>query len=311
LQRTPQETWGGKFEADTYDLPTPARGKGEANYGVKIKIIFTPNEHVNAEKIAFVQTAQTLKDGMPYSIHSKVPNDVTPGRSIPDFDPAQGTHIDKHPPNVTPLAGIKDPSTGSDLADATPGPYTHLGYHYRDKAGPHHEDAWLFDPPSLTVADMSQASQTFETTALAIAGAQKGAYYGSVQWGWNKDPGAKTATKLTFQRISKDAPTSDFAEAADLWNKSVTSQGKDTIDLPASAFKYTNAKRVMLMDNPTKPRSLGNLDLNTRLQVTDQVDPTKSDWQKVIVIDGPLVGKTGWVKKGVLSDRQTIQPRKK
>jgi len=306
LQRTPLETWGGEFEADIYELSKPVRGKNEANYGANIRIIFTPNEKVNAEKIALVQTAQTLKDSMPFSVHSSDPKDVTPGRSIPDYESGQGTHIDQTPSNRTPLFGMTDPSKGNELADSTPGRYMHLGYHYSDKGGLQYDHAWLYDPARLKVADTSQGSQTFETSAVAIAGAQKGAYYGSVQWGWNKDPGALTATKITFQRISKDAPSSDFSQAAELWNKSVTSKGEDTIDLPAIAFKYTNIKTT-LMDNLAKPKSLGNLDLNTKLQVTD----TKGDWQNVIVIDGPLAGKTGWVKKGTLSDRQTIQPRKK
>lgn len=311
LRRTPQETWGGKFEADIYDLVKPVRGKNEANYGVNIRVIFTPNERVNAEKIALVQTAQTLVDGMPYSVHSKSKNDVTRGRSIPDYEVGQGTHIDQTPSIQTPLVGMTDPSTGSDLAGSVPGKNVQLGYHYNDKAGLHQDNAWMWDPPRLKVADKSQGSQTFETTALAIAGAQKGAYYGSVQWGWNKDASALSATKITFQRVSKDAPSSEFSQAAGLWNTSVTSQGKATIDLPTIAFMYTNIKKVTLMDNPAKPKSLGNLDLNTRLQVTDQADPTKTDWQNVIVIDGPLAGKMGWVKKGMLSDRQTQPARKK
>ncbi len=311
LRRTPHKTWGGEFDTDIYDLEKPTRGKNVSGYGANIRIIFTPNERVNTEKIALVQTAQTLVDGMPFSVHAKSKNDVTPGRSIPDYEQGQGTHIDQSPSGRTPLFGMTDPGTGSELADSGPSRYMHLGSHFSDKAGLHHDHAWIYDPARLAVADKSEASQTFETTALAIAGAQKGAYYGSVKWGWNKSASAITATKLAFQGVSKDAPSPDFSEAAGLWNTSVTSEAKATIDLPTVTFMYTNIKKATLMDNPAKPKSLGDLGLNTRLQVTEQADPTKGDWRNVIVIDGPLAGKVGWVKKGILLDRQTAQTRKK
>ena len=57
LQRKPVETWGGSFTPDTYEVRSdPAKDA----YGAHIHITFSPSDAVEAEKIAFVQTAQSL-----------------------------------------------------------------------------------------------------------------------------------------------------------------------------------------------------------------------------------------------------------
>src|SRR5262249_4770469 len=94
LRRVPQDTWGGTFDTDRHKMLGPKPDKvGSSRYGVDIQISFKPNDKVDAEKIALVQTAQTLIDGKPVSVHADKKNDVTPGRMIPEFEFGQGTHI--------------------------------------------------------------------------------------------------------------------------------------------------------------------------------------------------------------------------
>jgi hypothetical protein len=309
LRRVPQDTWGGTFDTDRYKLLGPEPDKsGGSRYGIDIQISFKPNDKVDAEKIALVQTAQTLLDGKPVSVHADKKNDVTPSRMIPEFESGQGTHIDAQPESRTPLYGMADPTKGNELADSGTGRLMQLGSR---RPGVKPENAIIVDRSGLSVPNRSEGSQLFETTALAIAGAQKGAFYGSVQWGWKKSADEKKATPIEFLRYSKDVPSSEFKQAAELWNASKTSEGKDTIDLPLTSGMYTSIKKGQLMDKPSKGRSLGNLDLNTRLEVTEQTDPKFPDWGNVIVIDGPLTGKVGWVQRGILSSSITIELKPK
>lgn len=310
LQRVPQATWGGTFDTDKYKLLGPETAKGgSSRYGAEIQISFTPNDKVDAEKIALVQTAQSLRDGKPVSVYADEENDVTPGRMIPEFEPGQGTNIDARPESRTPLYGMTDPAKGNELADSGTGQLMQLG-HRRPGVPP--GKAKIADRPGLSVPDRSEGSQQFETTALAIAGAQKGAFYGSVQWGWKKNANEKKHTQIEFVRVSKDVPSPEFKQAAELWNASKTSKGEETIDLPLTSGLYTNIKKGQLMDKPAKGKSLGNLDLNTRLEVTEQTDPTSPGWGNVIVVEGPLMGKVGWVQNKILSPYITpeLKPKK-
>jgi hypothetical protein len=193
-----------------------------------------------------------------------------------------------------------------------------------------HQDASLTDVPQTVVPKGVEASQTFETTALAVAGAQKGAYYGSVQWGWRKGSSDNAPKLIDFQAASRGlsaargdtsvskeaAPSSTFWDAAALWNASKTSDDKWSIPLPIFADKFTNTKDAVLMSHPDTGKSLGKLDLNTRLgeteeQVTTKTDPKDNDWRKVIVLSGPLTGKVGFVKEQILSNKETEAKRKK
>jgi hypothetical protein len=310
LQRAPVETWAGKFEADPYNLLKPERGsgveKGLSGYGAHIEIEFTPNAKVNAEEIAFVQTAQTLIDGTP-QIRPNDPKQITKTRMIDEFSPGRGIQIDVGDPSVKmPLVGMADPK-GNDLSDATPNrlKIAEIGWNSKTKHPPV-KAATMADEPSWAVPDKSEASQVFETTALAIAGTQKGAYYGSVAWGWSKSATSLDATLTKFQVASKDVPSSEYHEVAKMWNESKTSEGKDTIPLPLVAGMFTIPKKTELMEDPVKPKpiSLGDLKIHTRLEVIEPADP-KDVWRHVIVIDGPLAGKVGWVKATILTERQS------
>jgi hypothetical protein len=168
----------------------------------------------------------------------------------------------------------------------------------------------LKDTPTLPSA-LKESSQVFETTALAVKGVQEGTFYGSVQWGWEKDA-AGNVTKLPLTLVSTDVPSSVFATTSEIWNKAKTSKGEETIDVPIVTGKYTNTPGVWLVSNPSKPKTTltGKLAENTRLEVTDtgakqsfNKGPTK--WWKTTVVDGTHIGKVGWIMQTLLSDKKT------
>jgi hypothetical protein len=139
--------------------------------------------------------------------------------------------------------------------------------------------------------------QIFETTALAIAGNQKGMYYGSVEWGWKKSTSDTAPQGIKFRKKSNDFPSPIFMEAARLWNVSVTSENKETIDLPIGV-PVTYKKNTPLWDSPDKRKKIADLAKDTRLGRTERLDPKQRVWwTNVIVVRGPHIGKTGWLQE--------------
>jgi hypothetical protein len=103
-----------------------------------------------------------------------------------------------------------------------------LGYSYKvnaqDAARTTHDAALNDEPQGIK---RKGAGMSFETAALAIDGADKGKYYGSVKWGY-KIGGTATAPKVEAADISditaasSGTPTANFIEAAKLWNTGKT-----------------------------------------------------------------------------------------
>src|SRR5262245_28408514 len=90
-----------------------------------------------------------------------------------------------------------------------------IGWHYHEKGKLNHQNAWLFDRPARTASNNS--SMTFETTALAIDGAQRGTYYGSVKWGWKRGSDGVLKT-IDFELVSPGTPSENFLVPATAWN---------------------------------------------------------------------------------------------
>jgi hypothetical protein len=309
LQRAAKtaKTSAGEFVADPYDA-TVAQGYGDivVGYGADITIKFKANQHVDAEKIAFVQTALSVKDDQ---VHNKYEGDkkkVAESRMIPAGKPGAGVHIDQFPDIRTPLYGMTG-STGDDLASSEPAKkLTAFGWHYIDANKKlQNSDAMMHDEPDLTSGDMyTEAAdvmnrewhQHFETTALAIAGNQKGTFYGSVEWGWTKKASDLRPSLLEFKTRSKDVASPIFLEAAKLWNVSVTTGKKDSIDLPVDV--HITSQSAQLWDSPDQRKLIATLTKDTPLGRTARVDPKgRTWWASVIVTGGPKVGKAGWVKE--------------
>ena len=343
LQRSPKdascpdkknETWAGCFDTEWY-TPTREEDGKDVRYGADIQIRFNPNDSVDAEKIALSQTAQSSQEGQPVSIYfkdektedlsnpdvgprirgvaerktSQKKKDTALSRMIDILEPAAGTAIDSLPGSRTPLAGMSDPAKGNDLSSSVPTKFGKFGCNSKQKGK--HGMAIIRDIPGLIMQKQEEAHQIFETTALAVAGVQKGTFYGSVRWGWKKSGSDDKASLIPFQLIRETTPSPDFEEAAKLWNVSKTSNDDPSIGLPLTAEMFTTPKKVALMDSPDKKKSSANLDTDTRVEVMDTIDDKHKDWRNVVVVSGPLAGKVGWLKLESLSDRPTKKPVKK
>jgi hypothetical protein len=223
-------------------------------------------------------------------------------RTIPDGEEGAGTRIDQSATNTNPLYAAEG-SSGSRLEDTPVDDFWgQHGWRYTDETGKlQKEDALLKDEAKLS-ASRKESSQRFETTALALTGEQEGAYYGSVQWGWQKDASGKVV-KLPLTLVSSDAPSAAFAAATALWNKGMTSEGKATLDLPIVTARYIGAGEVELVGNPAKQKEtvLHKLTKNTRVEVTGQ----QTTWSKVTVVDGTHIGSVGWLMSLSLSEKKS------
>ncbi len=306
LQRV--ATWAGDFTTDKYDVIKSDDGKSDV--GVDIELRFKPNKHVDAKQIGTLQMVNSIDKGTPIAI-----NDTVKDRSIPAGEPDAGAHIDQSPSNRNPLYAVEGaPGTDKNLTDtgADPGFGQH-GFHFKDDTGKLQEkDALLKDTPTLPNRG-ANASQIFESTALAIEGTQEGTYYGSVKWGWQTDAKGDF-TKLPLTVISNDVPSATFGAAADKWNSSKTDSGEETLDLNVASGKFTNYSRVWLVSNPSQYKNtiMSKLDKNTRLEVTDKGDgqrfnktTDKFKWWKVTIVEGTAIGQVGWVMQHFLSDAKT------
>ena len=328
------ETWAGCFDTEWYS-PTRKEDRKDVRYGADIQIRFNPNDNVDAEKIAFSQTAQSSLEGQPVSIYfkdektedlsnpdaeprirgvaehktSQKRKDTALSRMIDILDPAAGTAIDSLPESRTPLAGMSDPLKRKRTVQFCSHEIREVRLPQQTKNK--HGMAVIRDIPGLIMQKQVEAHQMFETTALAVAGVQKGTFYGSVQWGWKKSGSDDKATLIPFRLIREATPSQDFGEAAKLCNASKTSNDEPSISLPLTAEMFTTPKKAALMDSPDKKKSSANLDTDTRVEVMDTIDDKHKDWRNVVVVSGPSAGKVGWLKLESLSDRPTKKPAKK
>jgi uncharacterized protein DUF4157 len=298
VRRTTVESWAGTFDNDLqYDLKNVNDGKGQGGYGSPIQIRFTPKPVVHADKVALVQTAASTWNDQAWFLGQEADSTALEARSTPS-----GTHIDQ--PNrssTTPLAAMKNPPSGGDLAASAPG--TNARFGVPSAKDPESRKAWMFDPAGLgQIPDDVAASQSLETAALAVSGPQQGVYYGSVSWGWDKAAGEKTATLKPFRSVSKDAPSAEFSRASELWNASKTDQGGARIALPITLGKYVAGAGTLLMEHADGGKQVARLELNERVEITGQPDPKHPDWSSVIVAEGSHTGKQGWLKTAMLSD---------
>lgn len=307
LRRASVDTWAGRFYFDRY-LETYDTDKDRVRPGVEIQISFTPNEKtVDATKIGFVQVATTSWNGKPYALSSEIQS-----RMIPEYEQGAGAHVDTT--TRTPLAGMKEPAKGADLSSSVESKLATYGMHYKDARHEYTKDATMVDTPGFLIGMKDDAKMEFETAALAVDGTQKGAYYGSVQWGWTRQASQKP-TKLPFTLGSKYFSGPDFPEAARLWNVSKTGQTQQTqpvIQLPIVAVRYTTTKSKLVSDPANPAKNPLTLDSNTAVEVTERTDPAHKDWQNVVVVSGLHAGKMGWIKERLSeSSAPMIEPKKR
>jgi hypothetical protein len=236
IQRSVQ-TLGGKWDTDTYALVNT----GGKDIGVTMdRLHFKAEDPVDATKIGLTQMVNSIDNGSPIAL-----NPTVRSRSIPADKPDAGSHIDRLAERSNPIYGMENPTdTGKTLGGSVPASNSQWGYHYKTnpeaspgraaaRAIPQHQDATLYDKPTLP-AHGPNASQLFETSALAVEGRQAGTFYGSVRWGWRAD----ASNKVTIEPlavVSVGVPSATFTQSATLWNAGKTSTGADTVHLPIAA----------------------------------------------------------------------------
>lgn len=193
-------------------------------------ITFEPGDNTDATKIGLTQVCKAQKNGKNQPID---PSEVTKMT-------ANGSAIDRLSNMNTPIYGSDALGAGKGLEDTKqdnnnkkpdatnlePGVKRNatyeLGHHYKVKKEDENfktKNAGLYDGPS--VKGGANSMKEFETTALALDGKQKGEYYGSVKWGWEKD-GTGTLKKIDFDLVSKGVPSKNFMEATKKWNDGKT-----------------------------------------------------------------------------------------
>jgi hypothetical protein len=285
-------TWGGDFDTRKYSIEKdPGTG---LEVGVDIQLEFKPGKNVNSSHIGMVQMVNSIDLGTPVAL-----NATTKGRSIAK-GPNQGAHIDQledfgNPIYYTDKAKKGDalsstPSIGDVKGGGRP------GWRARDSSGKiTTRSARLNDTPQLS-ARGANASQIFETTAVALEGTQRGTYYGSVEWGWRTD-GAGKFSQLPLTKKADDVPTDTFIEATGLWNASKTSAGKNVIKLTGAVARFTNADAVGLFRSSKIAAPFKKLDKNTRVEVTS----SRGARSKVTVVSGTASAQVGWVTTTDLS----------
>ena len=203
---------------------------------------------------------------------------------------------------------MADPKKGdTSLAGATEKTkptYSYYGWRSTNKGTK--RDATMDDYPAISARKEETASQLFETTALAVDGAQKGAFYGSVRWGFSKESG-QTDTKLVdFHPGQKAAPSAGFSAAAASWNPSSNTAGEASIPLPLSKDNFVKVLSTLL-DNPRKGKTLARLAVNTAVETLD--DSSEKGWVKVVVTSGSETGNAGWIKASQLSATQVMKKK--
>lgn len=321
LRRAPgsAETWAGKYIANPYDAFF-LQGSGDFNvgYGAQIDITFQANSFVDSGQIAFVQMAHSVRDAKSeIAVKKESERKTAESRAIPEGKPGAGGHIDQSPASRTPVFGMDVKAGGGGepgLSQVEPWSpkVAKIGWHYTDPQGNvKNEDAWMHDDPKLTSGDIytevvqtGEWSQQFETAALALSGVQAGTFYGSVQWGWLKNPLDSVPHLMDFKTKSADAPSPIFMEAAKRWNASVTSGKEKSVDVPVDALKA--AKETPLWDSPDKRKKVATLARGTRLaRLGTPQAPIFSLgfwlWAKITVIGGKHAKKVGYVSEADIS----------
>jgi len=303
LQMKKLETAYGKFEDVYYDKITNAK---DEPFGCEMYLRFTPGDTVDATKIGLTQVIKPTKEGSLDAADEAKKKQAVASGAGKDF------YVDQYAKTRNPLYVTSDaPAADADKMGAwavgdkvTPMSeadqkknaaagkkgvkYDGLGQHgFRKKSGadwvsqPAELDDWPTRPDSV---GKKNSGQYFETTALAIEGTQKDMYYGSVQWGWERNAKAEFSL-VDFKVVSKGAPSANFMAAAEKWNTSKTSGGDATIKLPTIEVWVTTkeqdvvagAEKIKLPDK-------------TRVQIVSKGKDAKDPWQ-VKIVDGPSTGK--------------------
>jgi hypothetical protein len=275
----PVKTDYGEFDTTYYD----SKGPVGSEYGANIELVFDPDKtKVDAEKIGLVQSVRVRLGGKRADLWPIQADRVVPRGT------GEGFQIDRRYGNFGNPFYATDVSKPKQTLHETPTVFMsgQHGWHYKDASGTvQHQEASLMDEPNLQ-GHSGDASQEFETAALAVEGKQSGVYMGSVTWGWNVDKKGKF-TKLPLTLKSKGDPSGEFIAAAEQWNKTSVGGVVKTIADPTNvhdprsgySVAFTVAKGTKVRVSDTKIF----IDGNTVYSVVE-------------FLDGPEKGYAGLVK---------------
>ncbi len=266
-------TFYGEFKDKTY--------KPIKENGVDIELEFHAGPTVNATKIGLTQILKSELGGV------SAPIGPTQAERMVTGGWAEGTYLDRLAARNNPIYGGQQLTGTDDLTDTgnSSGTY-HLGWHFKDAAGAEQsKEAYLHDTPTRAGRG-NNSGQMFETTALAVEGAQAGTYYGSVSWGWEVD-GSNKFSVLPITVVSKSAPSEKFFKAAEKWNAATSLGTIKTIADPTNVFNNSFNKSFTVAKDE---------------EVTIQSAATHKNiiYQDVTIIS---TGKTGRIKTGDLKDQ--------
>lgn len=272
IQRATFPTFYGDFKDKTY--------KAISKNGVNIELEFHPGPNVNATKIGLTQMLKSELGG------ASAPIGPTQAERMVTSGYAEGTYVDRIKERNNPVYGGQQLAAADSLSVTNnAGGNFHLGWNYKDAAGLHTKEAYLSDTPTRPGRGKN-SGQIFETTALAIDGAQKGTYYGSVSWGWTTDAAGKFSV-VPIAVVSKAAPSDRFFKAAEKWN-AASSLGtiKTTAD-PTNVYNKSFKKSFTVPKDETV--TLGDSSVNKNII-----------YQDVTIV---ATGKTGKIRTGDLKDQ--------
>jgi hypothetical protein len=286
IHRKPLPTWAGSFDTGLYNAWAGHDEDGAPVSGVSIKLNFSPHAPADADKIALVQIATSTVNG------KLVPmNHGAMGQSTAWTPQDSSFHVDTSTP--TPLYS-QQPGADAKLSSSTPiiGDFTDVdwkeksitGTGFRKKSGKDFvpQDAWLYDQPTLTVPDRSSSSQHFETAAIATEGKQKGAFYGSVHWGYDKAAGVKLPKATELKAGANAIPGPAFQSAAKAWNAFQPPQGGNVLPLQVDQFS-SDATLFAQQDSASGKVKAGD-------EVTLLPHSSAKGDSDVIVVSGPRQG---------------------
>ena len=306
VQRAPVTTPYGVFNDERF---AEVSEDGEPA-GVEMYLSFTPTDPVEASAIGLSQVVRTqIAD-------QTIPLDASKRRQQVPAGPAEaGYVIDRESQHRNPLyAAGPDPQPGGNATHlegyGTPSPVrsmppeerleknttaTHAGWGHHGSRVRQGQDwdvvrAELYDRPTQHAA--ASATTMFETTAMAIEGAQKGTYYGSVTWGLQTD-GNGAITKVALAKGSDGVPTQKFMAAARQWN-ATTARGTLVSDADPTPVYNEHGDEIFVL-----PRGV---------ELTQQSTGMGSDGTVYLVVAVAAAaavhaGDTGMVKESDVKDR--------
>jgi hypothetical protein len=287
IQLAPLETHWGRFIDRTYSLMP---------HGCHMTLDFEPGPGVDATKIGLSQSVRGDAGTTPVSL------DPTNERRMVPSGPGAGYGIDRVAPPNNPIYGARSLGSGQTLSDTattnapsgvTPSPGSsttprtasyELGHRHGTTTP---KNAWLDDLPQ----DPSLSNTVFETTALALEGTQRGTYYGSVRWGWER--GGSGVTLVPFTRVSEGMPSQNFLAAAEAWNASTAQGTIEAKNSPTQCFRLASGAFVADYDVP-RGTQIDHLSTTTAAGVV---------YDFVRIVDGTHARATTYIRNLDLRDR--------